>query len=301
MLHYPSIFSYMLSSMAIMWFNKQVLAVYNFPSVAALMVLQSILTIVVLLIVKNYKLQVLNIKQLRTHFLLFFVTIVNIFFGLIGASLMPAAMFTALRRLSILFCMYAQQYYLNQNISSIAVCSVWATVIGASIASANDFNFNITAYMYVFLNNVFTAGQQILTQVSVKKLLKTTLVLYNSIFTVIFGMIAMLVRNDLKKITEYDLWNHSQFIIVIIGSSVTGIIINYSVVWCIEQNGALTLAVSGSIKNIVIGLLSCARIFDHEYIFNWRNFVGLQFAAVASLVYVYAKSIEIKTINTNKT
>ena len=73
-----------------------------------------------------------------------------------------------------------------------------------------------------------------------------------------------------------------------------GLAINYSVIWCIEQNGPLTLAISGSLKNIVVGLLSCARLFDTDYLFTWPNFLGLQFAAIASLVYVWSKTIEIK-------
>ena len=84
-------------------------------------------------------------------------------------------------------------------------------------------------------------------------------------------------------------------------SCIMGLLINYSVGWCIEKNGALTLAVSGSVKNILIGLLSCARIFDTDYIFNWGNFLALQFAALASLVYVYAKAMEIKKEEKKKT
>ena len=184
-LHYASICAYMCSSMLIMWSNKQVLSVYNFPSTFALMIIQSIISVIVfavLHIIGKVKIQVLSYERFKYHLPLLLVTIINIFFGLIGAASMPAAMFTALRRISILMCMYAQMYFLGQKLSATAVCSVWCTVIGASFASFHDFNFNTVSYLYVMLNNIFTAAQQILTQISMrKKISKPTLVVYNSI------------------------------------------------------------------------------------------------------------------------
>tara|TARA_B100000902_G_scaffold280858_1_gene266702 strand:+ start:3608 stop:4378 length:771 start_codon:yes stop_codon:yes gene_type:complete len=247
-------------------------------------------------IFKKIELQLLSFKQLKRHVPLLTLTILNIFCGLLGSKLMSAAMFTALRRISILMCMYAQQYYLKQQLSSIAICSVWCTVAGALFASSNDLNFDLTAYCIVFINNILTAGQQVLTQVSMaQKLEKTTLVLYNSICILFVGIIVIYVKeNELKKIIFFDLWTHTEFIILMICSCFMGLAINYSVIWCIEQNGPLTLAISGSLKNIVVGLLSCARLFDTDYLFTWPNFLGLQFAAIASLVYVWSKTIEIK-------
>ena len=297
-LHYASIVAYMCSSILIMWSNKQVLSIYNFPSTFALMIIQSIITTFVFLVLHMFhkvKIQVLSYERLKYHLPLLAVTIINIFFGLIGAASMPAAMFTALRRVSILLCMYAQMHFLKQKLSATAVCSVWCTVIAASFASFHDFNFNAVSYLYVMLNNVFTAAQQILTQVSMrKKISKPTLVVYNAITITTVSVFGIIIKGEMTELYDFNLWYHGQFIIVICLSCFMGLLINYSVFWCIEQNGALTLAVSGSIKNIVVGLLSCAGIFDNDYIFNWSNFIALQFAALASLVYVYSKSVEIK-------
>lgn len=297
-LHYVSIAAYMISSVLIMWSNKQVLSVYNFPSTLALMLFQCSLSLIVFLVLHmlgKVRIQILNYKRLKFHFPLLAVTVINIFFGLIGSASMSVAMFTALRRLSILLCMYAQMYFLNQKLSATAVCSVWCAVIGASVACFHDFSFNFVAYVYVMLNNVFTAAQQILTQISMKnKIEKPTLVFYNSITLIVITTVAIVMRKDITKIYNFTLWYNGQFLIVILTSCIMGILINYSIVWCIEKNGALTLAVCGSLKNIIIGLLSCAKIIDSDYIFNWNNFLALQFAAVASLVYVYSKATEIK-------
>ena len=297
-LHYVSIAAYMVSSILIMWSNKQVLATYNFPSTLALMLFQcslSFIVFVVLHILGKVKIQILSYKRLKFHFPLLAITITNIFFGLKASAGMPAAMFTALRRLSILLCMYAQMYFLDQKLSATAVCSVWCAVVGASVASFHDFNFNFGAYVYVMLNNIFTAAQQILTQISIKnKIEKPTLVFYNSITLIIITTVGIVINKDMSKIYAFTLWSNGQFIIVIFTSCLMAILVNYSVVWCIEKNGALTLAVCGSLKNIVIGLLSCAGIIDNTYIFNWNNFLALQLAAISSLVYVYSKAMEIK-------
>ena len=117
-LHYVSIAAYMMSSILIMWSNKQVLAVYNFPSTLALMLCQcslSLIVFVVLHILGKVRIEILSYKRLKFHVPLLSVTVINIFFGLKASAGMPAAMFTALRRLSILLCMYAQMYFLDQN------------------------------------------------------------------------------------------------------------------------------------------------------------------------------------------
>ena len=297
-LHYVSIAAYMISSVLLMWSNKQVLSVYNFPSTFALMLIQCFVSLIVFFILHmsgEVKIQILSYERLKFHFPLLVVTVINIFFGLIASASMPAAMFTALRRLSILLCMYAQMYFLGQKLSATAVCSVWCTVIGAMVASVHDFNFNLVSYSYVMLNNIFTVAQQVLTQISIKnQIAKPTLVFYKSMILIIVSMVSIAINQEMMKLRNFQLWYNGQFVIVMFTSCFMSICINYSILWCIEENSALTLAVSGSVKNIIIGFLSCAGIIDNDYIFNWKNFLALQFAAVASLVYVYSKSMEIK-------
>ena len=92
---------------------------------------------------------------------------------------------------------------------------------------------------------------------------------------------------------------HSSFFF----SMCLGFVINWSASWTIEMNDPLTLAVAGSTKSAVMGLVVCAGLFDPSYIFTLVNFIGLQISAVASLCYVYSvhnKSNK-PTISTAKT
>ena len=89
------------------------------------------------------------------------------------------------------------------------------------------------------------------------------------------------------KFEDFDAWNNITFQIALGASVVLGILLNYGASWVIEKNDALTLAVAGSTKSALMGLLVCFGLFDPTYKFTWVNFVGLQISACASFFYVY--------------
>ena len=87
--------------------------------------------------------------------------------------------------------------------------------------------------------------------------------------------------------SQFKDWATPAFRVAFASSIVLGILLNYGASWVIEKNDALTLAVAGSAKSAVMGLLVCFGLFDPTYQFAWVNFTGLQLSAAASFFYVY--------------
>jgi hypothetical protein len=157
---------------------------------------------------------------------------------------------------------------------------------GSLVAAIGDLSFNAFGYVYIMLNNVFTVAVQIQT----KKILatdgsnKTTMLFWSALFnTVVCGAIVM---HDLPVFHD---WSLTSFQVIFVCSIVLGFFINFGAAWTIEKNDALTLAVAGSTKSAIMGIVVCVGLFDATYTFSWVNFIGLQMSTIASFAYVFYK------------
>jgi hypothetical protein len=66
-------------------------------------------------------------------------------------------MFTALRRLTILFVMVEEFFLLRITPSMRVVATVGVMFIGAAIAAWKDLTYDPVSYFYLFLTNLFTS------------------------------------------------------------------------------------------------------------------------------------------------
>ena len=278
-MHWPSILLYMTSSFMIVIFNKIVLTVFAFTSVPFIMSCQSIFTIGVFLIRRD------TIQRPgKDIFWVCLLNSANIFFGISSAGALNVAMFTALRRASIFMTMVAQYLFLKTEIRKPVFWSVVVMIGGSVVAAANDLTFDLRGYTYVMMNNLLTAGAQIQTKKTLsRKWTKTTVLFWSSVMTFILSGVQLIHFNP----KSFDAWDKPAFLVAFGFSMVLGFFINYGATWTVEKNDALTLAVAGSTKSAIMGLVVCAGLFDPTYKFSWWNFIGLQISALASFVYVY--------------
>ena len=99
------------------------------------------------------------------------------------------------------------------------------------------------------------------------------------------NIIRALQQSTLTKMSEYDGWGKTDFILLFICAALLGSVLNYSIFVCTTINSALTTAVVGCLKNVLttdIGML----IFP-DYAFNWWNFLGINISILGSLYYTY--------------
>merc|ERR1719312_22348 len=91
--------------------------------------------------------------------------------------------------------------------------SVYLMIFGTIVASADDLAFNLRGYIYVLLNDFFTAGNGVLMKKKLesKELGKYGLMFYNSLFMFLPALIFSYQTGDLHRVYEFAGWSDAWF------------------------------------------------------------------------------------------
>lgn len=281
---------YGIASFMITVINKNVLTSYQFPSFQVLGLGQMAATLIVLFTAKKLRIVSFPDFDLNTFGKIWPLPVIyigNMLFGLGGTKELSLPMFTALRRFSILMTMIAELYILGVRPTFSVQFSVYTMILGAIVAASNDLGFNFVGYVYVLLNDFFTAtnGVYIKKKLDSKELGKYGLMYYNSLFMFIPSLFFAFYTGDLEKGYNYTRWNDFMFSVQFLLSCVMGFILSYSVILCTQFNSALTTTIIGCLKNISVTYLGM--VIGGDYIFSWINFIGINISVFGSLIYTY--------------
>ena len=196
---------YGVSSFMIMVINKTVLTKYQFPSFQVLGIGQMVATVIILNVgrlLRIIQFPDLTSDTFRKIWPLPLMYLGNMVFGLGGTQNLSLPMMTVLRRFSILMTMIGRDgliiarsqptnlsvlgefYILKVKPSTPVQMSVYLMIAGSIVAASNDLAFNLLGYVYVLLNDFFTAGNGVLMKKKLesKDLGKYGVMYYNSLF-----------------------------------------------------------------------------------------------------------------------
>ncbi|XP_053433090.1 UDP-N-acetylglucosamine/UDP-glucose/GDP-mannose transporter isoform X2 [Nycticebus coucang] len=246
-------------SFLIVLVNKALLTTYGFPSPIVLGIGQMAATIMILYVCKRNKIIHFPDFDKKIPVKLFPLPLLyvgNHISGLSSTSKLSLPMFTVLRKFTIPLTLLLESIILGKQYSVSIMVSVFAIVLGAFIAAGSDLAFNLEGYVFVFLNDVFTAANGVYTKQKMD-----------------------------PKATEFNQWKNVLFIIQFLLSCFLGFLLMYSTVLCSYYNSALTTAVVGAIKNVSIAYIGM--LVGGDYVFSVLNFVGLNICMAGGLRYSF--------------
>ncbi|XP_055453909.1 UDP-N-acetylglucosamine/UDP-glucose/GDP-mannose transporter isoform X1 [Psammomys obesus] len=277
-------------SFLIVLVNKALLTTYGFPSPIVLGIGQMATTIMILYVSKLNK--VIHFPDFDKEipgklFPLPLLYVGNHISGLTSTSKLSLPMFTVLRKFTIPLTLLLEAIILGKQYSLNIVLSVLAIVLGAFIAAGSDLAFNLEGYVFVFLNDIFTAANGVYTKQKMdpKELGKYGVLFYNACFMIIPTVIISVSTGDFQHATEFSHWKNVFFIIQFLLSCVLGFLLMYSTVLCSYYNSALTTAVVGAIKNVSVAYIGM--LVGGDYIFSPLNFIGLNVCMAGGLRYSF--------------
>ncbi|XP_028747524.1 UDP-N-acetylglucosamine/UDP-glucose/GDP-mannose transporter isoform X4 [Peromyscus leucopus] len=241
-------------SFLIVLVNKALLTTYGFPSPIVLGIGQMATTIMILYVSKLNKIihfPDFDKKIPGKLFPLPLLYVGNHISGLSSTSKLSLPMYTVLRKFTIPLTLLLEAIILGKQYSLSIVLSVLVIVFGAFIAAGSDLAFNLEGYIFVFLNDIFTAANGVYTKQKMdpKELGKYGVLFYNACFMIIPTIIVSVSTGDFQQATEFSHWKNVLFIIQFLLSCLLGFLLMYSTVLCSYYNSALTTAVVGAIKH----------------------------------------------------
>ncbi|XP_068093573.1 nucleotide sugar transporter SLC35D2-like [Hyperolius riggenbachi] len=281
---------YGVSSFLIVLVNKTVLTTYRFPSPSFLAVGQMGFTVIILYIGKlNDFISFPDFdRQIpRKVFPLPLLYIGNNLTGLQSTKRLSLPMFTVLRKFSTLFTMILEMVIQRKTYPLSVSLSVASIVIGATVAASFDLSFSWDGYIFVFVNDLFTAayGVYIKEKTDPKELGKYGVLFYNAGFMILPTFLLTLWNGEFEKAIHFSEWTDITFAFQFTLSCLMGFLLLYGTVLCSYYNSALTTTIIGSLKNIAIAYIGIFVIGD--YTFSWLNFIGLNICMAGGAAYSF--------------
>ncbi|XP_074851211.1 nucleotide sugar transporter SLC35D2 isoform X1 [Carettochelys insculpta] len=277
-------------SFLIVLVNKTVLTTYRFPSPVVLGIGQMATTILILYVSKLNK--IIHFPDFDKSipvklFPLPLLYVGNHVSGLSSTSKLSLPMFTVLRKFTIPLTLLLEIIILGKRYSLSIMISVFAIILGAFIAAGSDLSFSLEGYIYVLLNDIFTAANGVYTKQKMdpKELGKYGVLFYNAFFMLIPTMFISFSTGDLQQARDFKHWTNFLFLFHFFLSCFLGFLLMYSTVLCSHYNSALTTTVVGAIKNISIAYIGM--LVGGDYIFSTLNFIGLNICMAGGLRYSF--------------
>ncbi|XP_061784156.1 nucleotide sugar transporter SLC35D2 isoform X1 [Nerophis lumbriciformis] len=281
---------YAASSLLITVVNKSVLTSFRFPSYMCLGVGQMLTTLAVLQVAKMSKkvhFQDFDSGIFWKVFPLPLLYMGNHITGLASTKKLSLPMFTVLRKFTILMTMTMEVYLLRKTFPRRLVYSVVTIVFGAVIAASSDLAFDVEAYAFILVNDVFTAASNVYTKMKIgtEGLGKYGVLFYNALIIVVPTLLASAFTGDLHQAVTFEDWVDATFVFCFLLSCIMGFVLMYSIVLCSYYNSALTTTVVGAVKNVAVAFIGM--FVGGDYLFSWNNFLGLSICLAGGLAYSY--------------
>jgi solute carrier family 35 len=283
------------SSLGAIFINKTCLTGYQFRFPLTLMVGQMVFAVSVLGVFHLTRYMIIPPLRKQDMLIMAIPTILftsNIVVGLSALNLVNIPMFSALRRLTLLFVMCAEYVFLRKTHRPAIVISVVVMTFGAFISAVDDVSFSRLGYILVFLNNILTATYL----TAIKRVMKDTrfqplsILFYTALMGLPLVALLMFATSEISEVirafvTQPELSTPS-FAFSLVLSASGAFAVNFSTTLCTQITSPLTTSVAGQVKNVLQTVLG---FFSWGFVPTFLNMSGLLIALAAQLMFAYFK------------
>eukprot|EP00249_Psilotum_nudum_P014620 c24921_g1_i3 orf=572-1594(-) len=295
--------AYMACAVLLLMFNKAALSTYNFPCANIITLLQMVCSTFVLYTLRSWNIItfgtdsrtdlslkgfvpfkiVLQTSPLSFTYLLYMVV------GMASIRGVNVPMYTTLRRTTVFFTLIVEYIIAGHKHSVPVLGSVGLILLGAFIAGARDFSFDLQGYSIVILSNVTTAVYL----ATIARLGKTTglssfgLMWCNGLICGPALMLWAFASGDFDKAMHFPFLYSADFQVVVLFSCILAFCLNYTIFLNTTVNSPLTQTMCGNIKDI--GTVLFGWLWFGGLPFDWLNVVGQFLGFLGSGLYAYGK------------
>lgn len=248
------------SSLGAIFVNKMCLTHYRFSYPCAIMLLQSLFTLTLVPAAQMLRPDMVRVAALkrgewRRLVLPAAVFVMNVTVGLNALRRVNIPMFSAFRRLTVLFVMGAEFVMLRKTHSRRIIASIFVLTAGAFVSALGDVTFSALGYALVFINNALTACYLASIKRVMRDLTLDPLSLIFHInrlaFPVIFAL-AVASRDLQGAVLAYhmraDLRDSPFFFPVLYCVAMSAFLVNLSTSVCTHVTSPLSTAVAGQVR-----------------------------------------------------
>lgn len=265
------------------------------------MLLQSVFTVVTLSVLGRIlptrflyaPLKARDLRRLAFPTLLF---IANVSVGLSALALVNIPMFSAFRRITVLFVMCAEYLYLRRVQSRRVIVSVFILSFGAFVSALGDVTFTTLGYVLVFANNILTASylasiKRVMADLSITPL---TLLYHMAVLSFPPVLVLSILSGDFQGAihayrTREELYSSPFFVPALTFVAGSALCVNLATSVCTYVTSPLTTSVAGQLKNVLQTVLG---FFSWGYIPTTLNVLGLLVALAGQIAFGVFKYLE---------
>jgi solute carrier family 35 protein len=286
---------YIVTAVALVLFNKNVLSGRYSLNVPALMPLVQQLVIwaglVALAASGTIKaLPPVTVTTLSHMAVVSLAFLAYLLLGMLALKGVSIPMYASLRRFTVVFVMFFD-YLVDAKFHSHAViATVVVQVVGCALAAMHDVEYNPSGYAYIALYNAATALYLVAIKFAKTKhvyLDNFGMMYLNSITLIPALAVLAYFMGDYDAMAAFPYAGEWGFLVSFVASAVLAFVLNYAIFWNTSANSALTQTVSGQLKDIGTVLLGYIAFPPTE--FSWLNFFGVVVGFAGSLAYALVK------------
>eukprot|EP00241_Pyramimonas_parkeae_P006921 CAMPEP_0114230482 /NCGR_PEP_ID=MMETSP0058-20121206/3497_1 /TAXON_ID=36894 /ORGANISM="Pyramimonas parkeae, CCMP726" /LENGTH=339 /DNA_ID=CAMNT_0001341693 /DNA_START=131 /DNA_END=1151 /DNA_ORIENTATION=+ len=292
-------------AVSMVFFNKAVLSVYDFKESNVLLLLQMIAAVGVLVLLHAGGALVLEPVSWHRAKALVPVALLynaNVAFALASLGNLNVPMYNTMKRLTPSLVLAHDYVFSGAGVSREVVQSVMLTVSGCLVAGYGDLAFDPFGYAMAATSCILQASYLVTVQKTgaEKGISSNDLLLYNAILSIPVLLLVVLLDGEFHPAMTklYARSAEFNFMSVLLASLLMGILLNYAIFLCTQNNSALTTCIVGVLKGVAATGLGYFLLGGVKFV--PLNFAGIMINLVGGTWYTYIKYREKQTRSSGK-